>query len=577
MSPSDQNLPEPPAPAVAAAAVAAATSSKSGIAGRTNYSEWDKKTSALLTQLESDDERETQQANEALGKNGKYANSESEASERKKQDKAKAAKSVLEGYKKREERVVQVIDNLFQDEKDETIYITRTDLEAGKRVLNLNNMTGPGHVVLTNDLSNLENKFAQNITLQPKSFPGDAENSAPDFQSTPGSIQGLLKLHLSHLKNMTVSIKTKVLTGLLEISHCANLKVILSKESTIVTVQADLSNNITIRMEDAPSGSNTQYIGQDLIPKLQWGSDSNDRIFHAGVSNFTIQLVRDGICDFETTHDYIADGAVAVGNTTAEEVQFVTSILDGSLVTERVLRAGSATGTTVGGVLDGSGGGSGARAMTEREMKEVERKKREIDRAVEKQLGGIKILDKEGKEVPVVKKSPSTEEGKSENKSQVGEDIDAIIADCEAQKAKGNEAFVAGEYAQAILLYTLALDRASELPDAQPKTSSSSSESNTKPLFPRHIVLSNRSACFLKLGHHDKALEDGNEAERLDPTYVKGTFRKGLALHAMGRYRDAIESLASALKLEPKNKQIKQALQFAEVRMTQEMRKMREG
>ena len=154
--------------------------------------------------------------------------------------------------------------------------------------------------------------------------------------------------------------------------------------------------------------------------------------------------------------------------------------------------------------------------------------------------------------------------------------MDAAIADCEAQKAKGNEAFVAGEYAQAVLLYTLALDRASELPGAQ-SPSSSSPESNTKPLFPRHVVLSNRSACFLKLGHHDKALEDGSEAERLDPTYVKGIFRKGLALHAMGQYRNAIDSLAAALKLEPKNKQIKQALQFAEVRMTQEMRKMREG
>ena len=115
------------------------------------------------------------------------------------------------------------------------------------------------------------------------------------------------------------------------------------------------------------------------------------------------------------------------------------------------------------------------------------------------------------------------------------------------------------------------------MPDAEPITSSSSSKSNAKPLFPRHIVLSNRSASFLKLGHHDKALEDGNEADRLDPTNVKGTSRKGLALHAMGRYKDAIESLASALKLEPKIKQIKQALQFTEVRMTQEMRKMREG
>ena len=65
----------------------------------------------------------------------------------------------------------------------------------------------------------------------------------------------------------------------------------------------------------------------------------------------------------------------------------------------------------------------------------------------------------------------------------------------------------------------------------------------------------------------------GADAERLDPTYVKGVFRMGLALHAMGRYEEAIGSLARAQELEPKNKQIKQALQFAEVRRTQEIRK----
>ena len=81
----------------------------------------------------------------------------------------------------------------------------------------------------------------------------------------------------------------------------------------------------------------------------------------------------------------------------------------------------------------------------------------------------------------------------------------------------------------------------------------------------------------MKLGHHEKALDDGIEAERLDPTYVKGIFRRGLALHAMGRYEEAIASLARAQKIEPKNRQIKQALGFAEMRMTQEMRKRMHG
>jgi tetratricopeptide (TPR) repeat protein len=164
--------------------------------------------------------------------------------------------------------------------------------------------------------------------------------------------------------------------------------------------------------------------------------------------------------------------------------------------------------------------------------------------------------------------------------STTKEEVDAIIKSIHDEKAKGNEAFTAGEYAQAILFYTMALDRAAELPDAiavnEWLTAATSSGKITQ-LFDRHIILSNRSACFLKLGHHDKALKDSTDAERLDPTYVKGIFRKGLALHAMGKYEEAIKSLSSAQKIEPKNAQIKQALNFAEVRMTQELRKRMQG
>jgi tetratricopeptide (TPR) repeat protein len=145
-------------------------------------------------------------------------------------------------------------------------------------------------------------------------------------------------------------------------------------------------------------------------------------------------------------------------------------------------------------------------------------------------------------------------------------EIEAIVAECELNKTRGNEAFAAGEYAQSILLYTLALDKAHELPDKGAK----------KQLFHRHIVLANRSAAFLKMGEHERALADATRAQEIDPTYVKGVFRRGLALHAMGQYQEAITVLAEANRLEPKNKQIKQALQFAEIRMTQEMRKRME-
>ena len=216
----------------------------------------------------------------------------------------------------------------------------------------------------------------------------------------------------------------------------------------------------------------------------------------------------------------------------------MTSLVNGELATEEVLRQGSTTGQN-------------ARAMTKREL-DQEREKREkaASMAISMAEDMIKVVDKDGNDV--VKKEglqpiASTEEDIEEIYASMSKsDIEAVVAECNQNKTRGNEAFAAGEYGQALLLYTLALDKADELPDKDAK--------GDKQLFPRHIVLANRSAAFLKLGDHEKALKDGTLAQELNPTYVKGIF-------------------AAAHKIEPKNKQIKEALQFAEMRLTKEMRK----
>ena len=74
----------------------------------------------------------------------------------------------------------------------------------------------------------------------------------------------------------------------------------------------------------------------------------------------------------------------------------------------------------------------------------------------------------------------------------------------------------------------------------------------------------NRAACALKLGQHENALSDAKRCVALDPAHVRGTFRVGLALHALGRYHEACPVLSKALGMQPGNKQIKTALQFAE-------------
>ncbi|KAL9187846.1 hypothetical protein ACHAXT_006224 [Thalassiosira profunda] len=554
-----------------------------GVAGRIDYDSWEKRTSDLAKQLDDEEEAERRANAEALG-HGKHARSAAEAAERAKAEDVEKTKKMLDAYKKREEGVVESLTGLLgsveggggEEKHQEVKYVTRDVLGAGKRVINISDSKGPGKIVLTQDLSNLESATPANATLQAKSYPGDAENR--EQMPQPTIHRGLIKLNLRNLHNCTVVVKCKIITGTVEISHCEDVTLIAEgDDATVVTVQADLCTNLDVQFHDSPSGKNVPLRVRDTTSgpttTLFWGQDQDDRIYHAGVSKLRVATYRDGFVDQETRADYLEDGAKSVGNSAAEEVQFVTSVVNGELTTEKVLSAGEAKGMK-----------QGARPMTERELKVLEKKKSQIEEALEEKLKGmVQIKDANGK---TLVKAPGEKASVDDVVEEVyasatKEEIDGIVASIEEQKAKGNEAFTSGEYAQAVLFYTMALDRAAELPDATSVTERLSSGAapteKLEQLFPRHIVLSNRSACFLKLGHHEKALKDGVDAEKLDPTYVKGIFRKGLALHAMGRYEEAIKSLAAAQKLEPKNKQIKQALQFAEVRMTQEVRKRLQG
>ena len=578
---------------------------KKGVAGRIDYDSWEKRTSDLSKQLDDEEESERAANASALGLDGKHARSAAEAEERAKAADMANTKSVLDKYKHREESVVEDLvgllgsvhennnedgapktattnddNNNIEKKQQQPIYITRENLSAGKRVLNLSNTTGPGKIILTQDLSNLESATPANKTLTPKSFADDAENT--NDMHAPTIHRGLIKLNLHNLNSCTVIVKCKIITGTVEISHCNDLTLIAEgDDATVVTVQADLCTNLNIQFHDSPSGKNVPLRVRDTnsgpTTTLFWGHDADDRIYHAGVTNLHVATYRDGYVELETNADYIKDGAKTVGNATAEEVQFITSVVNGQLVTEKILTTGETKGMK-----------QGARRMTERELKVLEKKKSQIEEALDEKLKGM-ITIKDGNGNVKIASAREEKAGDDEDEEEVveevyasttKEEIDAIVTSIEEQKAKGNEAFTSGEYAQAVLFYTMALDRAADLPDAtsvNEKLNGNGSSTDLEQLFPRHIVLSNRSACFLKLGHHEKALKDGSAAELLDGLYVKGSFRKGLALHAMGNYQEAIKSLAKAEKLEPKNKQIKQALQFAEVRMTQEMRKRMQG
>eukprot|EP00548_Thalassiothrix_antarctica_P007242 CAMPEP_0194132618 /NCGR_PEP_ID=MMETSP0152-20130528/3040_1 /TAXON_ID=1049557 /ORGANISM="Thalassiothrix antarctica, Strain L6-D1" /LENGTH=543 /DNA_ID=CAMNT_0038827727 /DNA_START=49 /DNA_END=1680 /DNA_ORIENTATION=+ len=538
----------------------------SGLAGRTDYETWQKKTTALVDQAEEDDEKEKEESRKALGLDGKYAVSQAEAEERQKAQGVEKMRKTVDKYREREGSIMQTYANLFPDKEDgnskdssHVIRLTRDRLDAGKRVVTISDTNGcseeSNKIILTQDLSLLESKLDSNKNNE-KKYNDDAENDVQEKPQQERTIYGLIKLFISNVHNCTIVVRCKIISGTVELSHCSNVTIKLEKETTVPTSQANLCENLSIQFYDTPSGLKGNLPGKS---KLFWGDDKDDRIFHAGIKGMKVAIFRDGFLETECSCDYTKDAAEVIGNATKEEYQFITSVMDGSLQTEKVVRNGSATGKN-------------ARAMTQREL-DIEKMRRDeaAKIVVAKAEDMIKIIGKDGREVPKKNQIIQDKEKKKDEKneeiytSMSKSEIDSIVAGCEQDKKRGNEAFSAGEYGQAILHYTLVLDKAEELPDK--------GETGDGQLFPRHIIFSNRSAAFLKLGAHEKALDDGIKAEKLNPTYVKGVFRKGLALHAMGRYQEAIQALAAANKVEPKNKQIKQALQFAEVRMTQETRK----
>lgn len=537
--------------------------SQKGVAGRINYAQWDKVTRDLVDEHEQEDQQEKDAAKSQLGLDGKYARSQAEQEERKKLKDVQKVKKTLDNYKKREMAAMATFTgSLGPVEADghkggeskatekKTVRITRNEMDAGKRVITIADTSGNSvkdTIVLSQDLSQLESKM--NVNTQAKSFQEDSENAAAEAPTKERTIYGIIKTFLNNIHNCTVIIRCKVISGTLEMHNCSNLVVRVESDATIATVQADLSKDITLEFRDAPSGKNTAVLPHQK--KMYWGEDGDDRIFHAGVSNMTVRIIRDDMVDTEVVSDYIKDCAQQVGNAAAEEMQFVTSVNNGQLVTEKVVRAGSTTGKNV-------------RAMTQREIDaEQERREKAAAMAIQKAEEMFKIQDKDGN---LVEKKPVEPKSDDDVEEVLSKDVQDIVDECMQNKARGNEAFGTGEYGQAILLYSLALDKAEELPADAPSS-----------VFPRDVIYSNRAACFLKLGQHEKAEEDARKALEINPENVKANFRQGLALHAMGQYRAALPILTRAHKIEPNNKQIKQALGFCEVRLAQEERKRMEG
>jgi serine/threonine-protein phosphatase 5 len=105
------------------------------------------------------------------------------------------------------------------------------------------------------------------------------------------------------------------------------------------------------------------------------------------------------------------------------------------------------------------------------------------------------------------------------------------IAKSDAIKTEANAAFAAGDFQQAIELYTNAID-----------------------VVPSPALFSNRAFCHIKLEALGSAIMDADEALKLDKRFAKAYYRKGSALAMQGKNKPAKREFMKVCKLQPKNK-----------------------
>jgi len=118
--------------------------------------------------------------------------------------------------------------------------------------------------------------------------------------------------------------------------------------------------------------------------------------------------------------------------------------------------------------------------------------------------------------------------------SSTTDNTDSVTA--EQEKQLGNEKYGGKKYAEAIQHYSKALAKS---PTGDPKNA---------------VIYNNRAQCYIKIEQHRRALDDCDEAIRLDPHDVKAFMRKGLCLYRMGNFAKSREAYNEARQLDTQGK-----------------------
>ncbi|XP_027340580.1 serine/threonine-protein phosphatase 5 isoform X1 [Abrus precatorius] len=103
------------------------------------------------------------------------------------------------------------------------------------------------------------------------------------------------------------------------------------------------------------------------------------------------------------------------------------------------------------------------------------------------------------------------------------------VSKAEELKLLANEAFNARKYAQAIDLYTQAIELNSQ----------------------NAVYLANRAFAHLRLEEYGSAIQDATKAIEIDPKYSKGYYRRGAAHLGLGKFKEALKDFQQVKKMCP--------------------------
>lgn len=127
-------------------------------------------------------------------------------------------------------------------------------------------------------------------------------------------------------------------------------------------------------------------------------------------------------------------------------------------------------------------------------------------------------------------------------------------------KARGNTHFKAGEYEQALLCYTHAIDLCPTATTSKGSNGTTTEKLDNTTSEQLAVFYANRAACYAKTGEHSNVVDDCSRCLELRPDYVKALMRRALAREALELPTEALEDVKRTLEIESDHREAKQCL-----------------